>query len=186
MEAVLFAIIVAQIALILALIDFTVKYGVLLISKGLDVPFVPTPVAHFPIIAKALMIRPGDVVYDLGCGDGRMLTHLAERFPDARFIGIERNFLLYAQAQLRKRLSQSQNLTFRRENFYESDFSDATRVYGYLLSKINDKLFPPGQYPGVRFVSRAFTLSHHTPVATVELSKKRGLHSEHLLHIYEI
>ena len=182
-----FSLIAAQIALLLALVGFLIRFGILIISRGYDVPFVRTPRKYYPVIEEALQISPGDVVYDLGSGEGKFVLYLAKRHPDVRFIGIERNRLLCTQALLRKRFAGSpSNATFRRENFYMSDLSNATRIYAYLLSKVMTRLFAERTHPGLRIVSRAFKIKGREPLETITLSKREGFHGEHELHVYEL
>src|SRR5882757_205857 len=83
-----------QVALFCALVVYNLRGLAKSISAYYDVPYVPTPHELLPIIADALDIQPRDVVYDLGCGDGRLLFYCARRFPNARFVGVERNPLL--------------------------------------------------------------------------------------------
>ena len=181
------SLIFAQFALLFALIGFIIRFGILIISRGFDVPFVRTPRAYFPKIAEALIIRPHDVVYDLGSGEGKFVLYCAKKYPDARFVGIERNFVLYFQALTRKKFAGSPaNATFRRENFFATDLSDATRVYAYLLPKAMECLFSDTPHPDVRIASRAFHIKRREPVETIELSKKKGWHNQHLLHVYEL
>lgn len=185
--ALAFALIIAQIAILIALFVFIIQHAGYAYSSGLDVPYVPTPKRYFPRIEEALDIRGGDVVYDLGCGSGSFVLWCAPRYPEARFVGIERNPFIFFQARFKlKRAGNPQNVEFRRENFFAANFSDATKIYGYLLSKINDELFPAGAHTGVRYASRAFKITGRTPLQTVELSATKGFHGEHLLHVYEL
>lgn len=181
------ALIIAQLSVLIALGIFIVVYSGYAYSSGLDVPYVPTPQRHYPIIVEALQIREGDVVYDLGSGDGTFLAYCATRFPATRFVGIERNPFLHMQALWKKkRAGNPANLTFRRENFYAADMNDATKIYAYLLTGIIEKLFAETPRPGVRLVSRAFRLRDHEAAAVVELSPTKGWHGEHLLYVYDL
>lgn len=181
------ALIVAQTALLIALATFTMQHLIYALSSGLDVPYVPTPKRYYPRIVEALQLKNGDVMYDLGCGSGQFILYCADRFPHIRFVGIERNYFIYLQARFRAwRARNPHNVEFRRENFFTAGFSDATKIYGYLLKRINDKLFPPGSHGGVRYASRAFLIEGRTPVETIELSPHKGFHNEHLLHVYEL
>jgi hypothetical protein len=181
------SLIVAQLALLFALVGFIIRFAILIISRGFDVPFVRTPRKYFPMIADALNIRPHDVVYDLGSGEGKFVLFCAKKYPDARFVGIERNFVLYFQALARKKFAGNPaNVTFRRENFFTTNLSDATRLYAYLLPKAMERLFSDTPHPGLRVASRAFHIKRREPIETIELSAKKGWHNQHLLHIYEL
>jgi SAM-dependent methyltransferase len=181
------ALFVAQLALAGALMWLVVKLTAIAISNGLNSPFLATPHSYFPKIADALAIRPGDVVYDLGSGDGRFMFFCAQRRPDARFVGIERNPLLIAYARLYAYLhGNPHNLSFKQESFFDADFSDATRMYVYLLPVTLNKLTPSlAARGGRRVVSRAYRFSVQKSLETVQLTETPGTHGEHELHIYE-
>ena len=156
-------------------------------SVVLDVPFVKTPQRFFPKIEAALEIKEGDMVYELGSGDGALMIWLGKRHKHATFVGIELNPLLYYYACFVKRLERANNVSFRHGNFYTEDLSGATTLYGYLLpvvlAKISGKI--SREAPGSRFVSRAFQFKEMAPVACVQLSKIPGWHGEHLLWVYD-
>ena len=182
-----FALIFAQVALLIALAVFIFEHSGAVFSNMLDVPYVPTPRKYFPIIIAALRIRDDDVIYDLGCGNGRFLLRCAREFPNAQFVGIERNWILYTQARFWKwRAGNSTNVSFRRENFYQTDLRNATRIYAYLLSGIMERLFSSREQPGLRIVSRAFFIKGRTPIETIALSGRAGSHGQHQLHVYEL
>jgi 16S rRNA A1518/A1519 N6-dimethyltransferase RsmA/KsgA/DIM1 with predicted DNA glycosylase/AP lyase activity len=125
-------------------------------SAFTDVPYVPTDYDFLPRIADALDIQRNDVVYDLGCGDGRLLFYCAKRNPQARFIGIERNPLLVAFISVKKFILRTKNVEIRRKNFLEADFSDATRIFVFLLPEVMRDIAPRLVAP--RTVSRAFEI----------------------------
>ncbi|HEY4487491.1 MAG TPA: class I SAM-dependent methyltransferase [Candidatus Paceibacterota bacterium] len=187
-DALQIALIVVQVVFvcITALVCVTVVVGS--ISLGLGVPFVRTPSRAYPLISNALRIENGDKVYELGSGDGGLTLALGKLFPHARFVGIERNPILYAYANMRKRLhGNTQNVTFRRENFFKTDLRDASKIYAYLLNSVMDALLPKleQELKGVRVASRAFQFKQRTHTEAIELSKRKGSHGQHMLYVYE-
>lgn len=152
-----------------------------------DVPFVPTPFASLSKVLGALDLQQGDVVYELGSGDGRLLMAAARAHPDVTFLGIERNLFLHYVALARRRLNGSPaNVAFTRGNFFEADLAPANKFYMYMLPEVMAKLLPQFEARrGVRVVSRAFPFPHTEPLEIVELSKKVGNHGQHLLYVYE-
>jgi SAM-dependent methyltransferase len=180
----LVVIIVLQLLLIALATLFIFKYATFGISQGYDVPFVETPSKYLTEITEALHIGPGDIVYDLGSGDGRVVLHLARQFPEVKVVGIERNPLLCAYSNIKAR--RLANATFVRADIFDTDFSDATRIYAYLMTKPLNDLYTQNKFAKVRLVSRAFKLAGRNADAIVELTKKPGVHGEHLLHVYDL
>jgi ribosomal protein L11 methylase PrmA len=87
-------------------------------------------------------VGPGDVVYDLGCGDGRIVIEAALKFG-ARGVGIDIDPALIARAQANaKQAGVESRVTFRLQDAMTVDVSDATVVTLYLLAASNVKLRP--------------------------------------------
>ena len=170
----------AQITLLILLIAWN-------LSSFFEVPFVPTPRYAFPAIAEALDIRDGEVVYELGSGDGRFVLWCARRFPSARFIGVERNALLVLSSRCRALLAGSpRNLSFRRESFFSTDLSSADKIYAYLLHPVMDALLPKleQELSQARFVSRAFVFTGRPIRSTINLQPLPGPHGRNRLYVY--
>lgn len=185
MVPLLIALIVVQVALLGAIVVFILVTSAYALSLGSDVPFVRTRREHFPRIDRALSVREGDVVYELGSGNGNLTLYLAQKYPKVRFIAIEKNPLLHALSQIKKRIAGATNATFRRENFYATDFRDATHVYAYLYPEVLENLFSK-RAQTLRIATLAFQIAGRTPAETVELTDKPGSHGEHLLYVYEL
>lgn len=94
-------------------------------------PFVPTPIVRVKKMLEVAEIKPGEKVYDIGCGDGRMV-YIAARDHGAKAVGLELSPLVYALARIRKLLWKSKaKILFRDFNF--CNLSDADVVVCYLL-----------------------------------------------------
>lgn len=130
-------------------------------------PWVPTSRAVVHNMLTLADVNPGDVVYDLGCGDGRMIVTAARRFG-AMAVGIEIDPLRYIWCQLlitvlglRKRV----RVVFG--DFFSQDLSDADVLTCYLLQDTNQKLavkLLAELQPGTRVVSNTFTFVGVDPV----------------------
>jgi SAM-dependent methyltransferase len=107
-----------------------------------------------------------DVVYDLGCGDGRIVIAAAQRFG-ARGVGIDINSSLIAQANLNaQRAGVEDRVSFRVQDAMTVDLSDATVVTLYLLAAGNVKLRPilmRDLRPGARIVAHNYPIGDWNP-----------------------
>lgn len=137
----------------------------------LDVPYVPTPQ---PVVDKMLelaKVGKQDVLYDLGCGDGRIVISAA-RDRGARGVGIDINPVRIEEAVANaKTAGVTDRVNFRVGNLFESDFSQATVVTLYLLPDINRKLRPQlwrQLKVGTRVVSHDFHMGDEWPPEKVE------------------
>jgi len=139
--------------------------------RSLDVPYVPTPQ---PVVNKMLdlaKVKKDDVVYDLGCGDGRIvITAVKER--GARGVGIDLNPQRIAEAKLNaKQAGVQDKVKFEVGDLFKADFSEATVVTLYLLPSVNAKLRPQlwrQLKVGTRVVSHAFDMGADWPPEKTE------------------
>jgi precorrin-6B methylase 2 len=138
-----------------------------------DVIYVPTPPEVVDAMLKVADVRRGDVLYDLGSGDGRIPITAVQKYNVTRATGIEINPERIAEAQ--QNLSKAgvgDRVRFRNEDLFEADFSDATVITLYLLPALNVKLLPKmlrELKPGTRIVSHAFAMGDWKPEKTLEV-----------------
>jgi SAM-dependent methyltransferase len=157
--------VVARLLLALLFISFTASaqkastYEPQSGQEGKDVVWVPTPQILVDKMLDMAKVKPGEIVIDLGSGDGRTVITAAKR--GARAYGIEYN---PDMVELSKRNAMkegvSANATFVKADLFESDFSRADVITMFLLPDINIKLRPKilGLKPGTRIVSNSFTM----------------------------
>ncbi len=138
-----------------------------------DVIYVPTPPEVVDAMLKVADVRRGDVLYDLGSGDGRIPITAAQKYNVTRATGIEINPERIAEAQQNLNASGvGDRVRFRNEDLFEADFSDATVITLYLLPALNVKLLPKmlrELKPGTRIVSHAFAMGDWKPEKTLEV-----------------
>jgi hypothetical protein len=105
-------------------------------------PFVATPLPVAEKMLELAQVGKGDVVYDLGCGDGRIVILAAQKFG-ARGVGIDFNpkRILESQAGARE-AGVEDRVDFRLGDVLKADFTDATVITTYLLTHSNEKLRP--------------------------------------------
>ena len=123
-------------------------------------PWVPTSMGMVRKMLTMAEVGPGDLVYDLGCGDGRTIVTAARRYG-ARAVGVEIDPLRYLWCQmLITVLGLRDRVRIIYGDFFSQDLSDADVVTCYLLQDTNDQLegkFKQELRPSTRVVSNTFT-----------------------------
>ncbi|PZQ59555.1 MAG: SAM-dependent methyltransferase [Phenylobacterium zucineum] len=118
-------------------------------------------------------VRAGDVLYDLGSGDGRIPIAAARRHG-VRGVGIEINPRLVAEARANARAAGVERLVrFREQDLFRTDFREASVVTLYLLPELNARLRPKFLAelpPGARIVSHAFDMAGWPPDRVVTMA----------------
>lgn len=129
-------------------------------------PYVPTPQEVVDRMLQLAGVTKGDVVYDLGCGDGRIPITAAKAYG-ARGVGVDIDPQRIAEANANaKQAGVAHLVTFKLQDAMTTDLSDATVVTLYLLSSSNLKLRPiltKQLKPGARIVSHAFSMGDWQP-----------------------
>lgn len=139
-----------------------------------DVIFVPTRDVVIDAMLKAARVTPADVVYDLGCGDGRIVVAAARLGARAVGIDIDPQRITEANENAAKH-GVTGKATFRQEDLFEADIREATVVTLYLLPSLNVKLRPrllEQLKPGTRIVSHDFDMGDWAPEETIEVDGK--------------
>jgi ribosomal protein L11 methylase PrmA len=116
-------------------------------------------------------VKAGDVVYDLGCGDGRVVITAAKQYG-VRAVGIDIDPERINQSlEKARKAGVEDRVSFRNEDLFEADIGEATVVTLYLLNKLNLKLRPKlwkELKPGTRIVSYNFHMGDWPPEQQIE------------------
>jgi ribosomal protein L11 methylase PrmA len=140
-------------------------------SQSPDVIFVPTPQDVVDDMLRIANVRKGDVLYDLGSGDGRIAITAARKYGiKATGIDIDPERIREANANAKK-AGVTNLVQFRQENLFTADFKDATVITLYLLPDLNVKLRPKlwnELKPGTRIVSHQFEMGAWKPEKKLE------------------
>ncbi len=133
-----------------------------------QVPYVPTPQEVVDEMLSLAKVEKNDFLYDLGCGDGRIVVTAAKRYG-ARGVGVDNNPQRITESnENAQKNGVTDKVEFRVQNLFETDLSKASVVTLYLLSEINIKLRPKlfkELKPGTRIVSHSFDMDEWEPDA---------------------
>jgi len=132
-----------------------------------DVIYLPTPNEAVTAMLKLANVGPGDVVYDLGSGDGRIVIEAVKQFAAARGVGIDLDSALVREAtDNAERARVADRVQFLNQDLFEADFREATVVAVYLLPWLNRQLMPKLKAelkPGTRVISYRFDMGNWKP-----------------------
>jgi len=155
-------------------------------SGRLHVPFVSTPE---PVVKRMLTladVKPGELVYDLGAGDGRILSSAVKDF-NAKAIGVELHESRYeaiAKRIERERLGNSAGVI--RANFFDINLSQADVITLYLLTAVNSMIKPKLERElkmGARVVSHDFPVHGWVPLYVEQV---RDRFNSHMVYLYQM
>lgn len=126
-----------------------------------DIEYVPTPPAVLDQMIEAANLREHDVVYDLGCGDARLLVAAAERY-EARGRGFDLDPARVLESRTNvDAAGLSQLVTIEQRDFFDVDLRPATVVMLYLSPELNVRLLPQLRQlnPGARIIAHDFDIA---------------------------
>lgn len=158
-----------------------------------EIPFVPTPLEVIDRMLELAEVKQGDVVYDLGSGDGRIVIRAAKKYG-VRGVGIEMDRLLLEKARKDAKAEGVSHLVeFRAEDALEADISPATVVTLYMLPWFNEAMKPNFKKmlkPGARIVAHDFGIEGWEPEKTKKLPKIEimpgGRRHQHVIYLWRI
>jgi protein-L-isoaspartate O-methyltransferase len=148
-------------------------------------PFVPSPQPIVERMLELASVKPGDTVFDLGCGDGRVIVTAAQRYK-AKALGIEISDKLVRQANDQiARMGLGDRAKAVQGDIREADLTGADVVVMYLLTGANAEIRPRLEKylkPGARVVSYAYAVPGWKPAKVDRTDEKRG----RTIYLYEM
>jgi cyclopropane fatty-acyl-phospholipid synthase-like methyltransferase len=158
-----------------------------------EVPFVPTPIEVVDRMLEMAEVKKGDVIYDLGSGDGRIVIRAAKKYG-ARGVGIEMDSWLVAAARAKAKEEGVDDLVeFRVEDAAQTDLSRATVITLYMLPWFNEMMKPKFKAqlkPGSRIVSHDYGIEGWPPykmeVFPVVEKRAEVFTHKHVLYLWRI
>lgn len=142
-----------------------------LMAQNLDVPYVPTRQVVVDAMLELANVTKDDVLYDLGCGDGRIVVTAAKKYgTNGTGVDIDPERISEANANARA-ANVTDQVRFIEGNLFDVDLSNATVVTLYLLPRVNMQLRPKllQLKPGTRIVSHAFGMGDWEPDQTIQV-----------------
>jgi precorrin-6B methylase 2 len=131
-----------------------------------EVPYVPTTEEGVKAMLKLADVKNTDVLYDLGCGDGRIVVAAAKNYG-AHAVGVDIDPKRIEEAKENARRAGVENLVrFEENDLFQANIKDATVVTLFLLSSVNERLRPKllqDLKPGTRVVSNTFSMGDWKP-----------------------
>jgi ribosomal protein L11 methylase PrmA len=141
-----------------------------------DVIYVPTPEAVVEAMLQVANVGKNDIVYDLGCGDGRIPVTAAKKYGATGVgIDIDPQRIKEAKENVAKN-NVGDKVTIVQGDLFEQDLSKATVVTLYLLPSLNVKLMPKLMKelrPGTRIVSHAFDMGDWKPEKELDVEGRK-------------
>lgn len=143
----------------------------LLVNAATGIPYVPSRTHIAKKLIEHAELKKGDTVFDLGCGDGRLLTKAAKT-QNVTAIGFEIAPLVYIAAELRRLFSKNRkHIDIRFKSMFDANLREADVIFVYLMPKILPKIAAKIKKEckkGTRVVSSTFkipslTLAKHIP-----------------------
>lgn len=138
-------------------------------------PWVPSRGRDFKRIFKLADLKPGQIFYDLGCGDGRVVVYAANNYK-VKAVGLEISLPLYLICKLRRALNKQSNIEFKFKNLYKENLASADVVYFFGLPRVLNEKFclklKQELRPGTKIISYSFKLFGWEPKIIDKPSEK--------------
>jgi ribosomal protein L11 methylase PrmA len=145
-------------------------------SRTPDVIYVPTPHEVVEAMLKVAKVTKNDIVYDLGCGDGRIPIAAAKIGARGIGIDIDPQRIKEAEDNLKQSGLPAGRVKFMLADLFQTDISEASVVTLYLLPSLNVKLIPKLMKelkPGTRIVSHAFDMGDWKPEQELDVNGRK-------------
>lgn len=140
---------------------------------SIDAPYIPSSQKVVDRIIENLELTNKSVLFDLGCGDARIIRRATELYPQIKAVGVEIAFIPFFLAKFFTR--GNKRIEIKRENIFKTDLSEATHIFLFLHHRaVNDLINNIKRQcsPGTRLISCDFEIKSCQPIKIVGLENK--------------
>lgn len=160
----------------MAFLSFIIVCGFSLIFSVLSfAPWVPSRSRDLERIFKLADLRPGQVFYDLGCGDGKVVIYAVNNYK-VKAVGLEISLPLYLVCKLRQALNKQGDIVFKFRNLHKENLASADVVYFFGMPHVLNEKFclklKQELRPGAKVISYSFKLQGIKPKIVDRPSEK--------------
>ncbi len=158
-----------------------------LVAEGEDVVYVPTPYDVVTKMLKMAKVEKKDVLYDLGCGDGRIVV-TAARKKGCKGVGFDINPVRIKESLANVKKNRVEKLVkIEKKNIFKLDLSKATVISLYLLPELNLRLVPQfnKMKPGSRIVSHDYGMEGYEPDEEISFTSRED-GGEHTIYLWTV
>jgi trans-aconitate methyltransferase len=160
---------------------FALVRGIMLLFRKDFVPFVPIPSHVLAELIPLLKLDKKSVLYDLGCGDGKIICAAHHTYPSATCIGIEKQWGPYLWGKIKHSKQISGTCETIRGDLFGHAYKDATHITAYLFPEFMNRLLPKLEQEvraGTKLFSIDFPFAHKEPTHVIPVHR-------HNIYIYE-
>ena len=161
--------------LLLLIISLVIAWDKIIVGR---VPFISLPFEIIEQVLSHTAIKPGQTVYDLGCGDARVLVYAVQKQPHAIYIGIERAFWPYVLAKYKTR--HFNQITIQRGDITKVSLKKSALIICYLLPDLLAKI----PFTSQEVVSVEYKIPNTTPQKEIILKKHSRLVSKMFFYTF--
>ncbi len=144
-------------------------------------PWLPTSKKDLPRINRLAALKPGQVFFDIGCGDGRICSYIGAKNPQAKVFGYEIAYPVYLLAKLRSLFKK--NVTVKMKDIFKVDFSKADVIFFWGIERGVEKLKP--KFAEMKKGSKIILYSHKLPGREADLVD-RPAPKDGPFYVYEV
>jgi ribosomal protein L11 methylase PrmA len=182
---------VTVVVIVLILLSLPLVYSFKrLFTHNLDAPYVPLSRRGRKVISQYLRdkIQEGQIVVDLGSGDGALLGSLYRQEPQAKYVGVEISCFPWLLSRVFHVRQVGAHLQFHRGNLFDQDISQADFIVCYLLGTMLSAVYEKFQVeakPGARLITIGFAVPDIPPDEVIKIPSQKIFSLDVSLYVYK-